>query len=316
MAMKIAEKVVQSVDAFFSSGATGSVTNHDARARTESGQAKRKATEAASIDFVQAAMKAGLGAMAEVTQEHLALMESRTSALETRASRIEGTLVEADSALKGVKEDVQTSADRMETLEKEMGDLRLQLASPPTGAQPPPPASQVGASPETRCRLWATMGSLGWDCDAHTLLSRAKEVLQLASVPPESYTCLAAKKTPGSAVGLRFNSVAELEDANAKVYSLRKSFLESGSCVWLNFSKSREEMAPARIFHKASDLLQQMLAEKLPGEKVEKVPAGKIIKVKGAMVAFVSNGQLRFTSSSKEHFTQNQLDEVKAFAES
>ena len=92
-----------------------------------------------------------------------------------------------------------------------------------------------------------------------------------------------------------------------------KAFLENKKKkVWLSNKKTPEERWPAKVIHRAYELICQHIQ---PSTRGEKISYGKQIKVDGRVVAFTCKGALQWSSASHALIAEAERDQIKAFAE-
>ena len=342
----LAQSFTAGLDRFLSNGRTGGGGGQSSPdkapaskvSRTTFGE-KRKPDEPVTHAFLEDAMRAGMGGFAEVAAQHFARIDSRQTAVEMNVHNIGEDVqsLKAENAkMKGDQDDLrktiasmkeemialqgalgegsqQQQRQEVEKLQKEVQDMLTRI---PQESEKIKNIAPSGSSC-SGLRLWATIGCLGWDLPAHEQLTRARQLLQEAGVDASKYSCLSAKRDPGSIVNLRFNAESDLEDAKMCVRAAAKSWLDSGKRAWLDNMKSTQERKPAILIHRASDLANQILQKKGGVVKeVEKVMGGKQIKINSVVVAYAFGCQLRWAPAAHEYFNQDEQDEVKGFAES
>ena len=90
---------------------------------------------------------------------------------------------------------------------------------------------------------------------------------------------------------------------------MRKEFVNCRS-VWLDAAKTREELAPNRMFHRVAEYLEAMNPEK----NVEKNPKLKTVKVGADVIGYPRSNAWQWTEKAADHFTKEQLDMAAAYA--
>jgi len=213
--------------------------------------------------------------------------------------------------------EVRELQGQVEKLQKESTE---RCENPPGLSSIPAPTSAFSTPGRSQgkipyeMRVVARIGNLGWDSDQATIMKRAKEVLSKAGIAPADYTGLSPTRREGSLAELCFSNPMLLTQAKFAIRDLNKSYRE-GKTVWLDVKKDREELRPARIVHRISDLISEAESgreDKLP---VDKVLNGKYVKVGDDKAGYCAKGLWVWTTFSTSRYTQEFRDMAKAFAE-
>jgi len=188
-----------------------------------------------------------------------------------------------------------------EALEAKALQISDALKAAPAPATPSSDASTKSSAGDWVAEIpyeqppYARIGNLGWDAEPSVLLPRAKEVLEKCGIQPSDYKCLSAVREKGSVVGLTFTSPARLQQAKREVAALNHTCAGMTKPVWLNVEKSRAELAPARLIHRATDMLTEVESTKPDPKAVEKILNGKQIKIDHKMIAWSFQGRLQWS---------------------
>lgn len=150
------------------------------------------------------------------------------------------------------------------------------------------------------------------------MTKRCADVLQAANVPPDNIVWsspLVGRGGRGSACQVQFRSPGALQLAKAKIRELKNSY-EEGRNVWLDIQKSRDQLRPSRMTHRACEVIEDFERARPDAMTVEKLLASKTIKVGGNRVAFVLDNTIRFTVWAMARYSHEQLDIVKGYCDS
>jgi len=218
---------------------------------------------------------------------------------------------ENDKKWKAVQEEVQKLANGGARQAVNPGSSRSPTVAPRAAGQATTPFDQ---------RVVARMGNLGWDCSKEVVTTRAKEVLEKAGIKPGDYVGLAASfKQKGSSAELCFNTPILLQKAKFAISDLDVSYRDDKAPVWLNVKKDREEMRPARVVHRVTDLIEEAESGREDKLEVEKVMNGKKVLVgpKGSqhIAGYSNKGVWIWTQWSRSRYTEEFLEMAKAYAE-
>ena len=164
-------------------------------------------------------------------------------------------------------------------------------------------------------RTIARIGNLGWDTEADLIIARAKDVLQKAGVDDGQFRGLSAPRRKGSMAELVFMSAASLQAARVLVQSLQMSFPEGHGMVWLDARLERSETRPARLVHRAAEMMEDVEAKREDRLPIAKKTGGKYIELGGRKAGFSHNGKWVFTELAKQRYQQESLEMIKSYAE-
>ena len=184
--------------------------------------------------------------------------------------------------------------------------------SPSTASTILPGTSSGRIPPEMR--VVAKIGNLGWDEKKEVIVKRAKEILIQAGVSQDDFTGLSATRREGSQAELCFNSPILLQKAKFSVRALEASFTNDKP-VWLDVRKDREELRPARVVHRITDLITEAESGRSDKMPVEKFLNGKYVKVGTERAGYTNKGSWVWTSFANGRYNQEFRDMAKAFAE-
>jgi len=231
--------------------------------------------------------------------------ESLEAGIEAQAKANE-ELMSQVKVLQGQVADLQKSS--AQKCEKPPG-----LSHSPSTASTVPPGTSSGRTPP-EMRVVARIGNLGWDEKKEVIVKRAKEILMKAGVGQDDYIGVSATRKEGSQAELCFNSPILLQKAKFSVRALEFCFTNDKP-VWLDVRKDFEELRPARIVHRITDLITEAesgRSDKLP---VEKFLNGKYVKVGTDRAGYTCKGSWVWTSFATGRYDQEFRDMAKAFAE-
>jgi len=249
-----------------------------------------------------------LAALADATDQGFA--ELKQDLDEEKKARVTSQ-EENDKKWKDVKEEVhKLSSGGVRQTVNPGPSMRSAVASPAAGH----------ASTPFDQRVVARMGNLGWDCSKEIATTRAKEVLEKAGVKPGDYVGLAASfGQKGSSVELCFTSPMLLQKAKFAISDLEVAYRTDKAPVWLNVKKDREEMRPARVVHRVTDLIEEAESGRSDGLEVEKKMNGKKVLLgpqgNQHIAGYSNKGVWMWTQWSRNRYTQEFLEMAKAFAE-
>ena len=112
----------------------------------------------------------------------------------------------------------------------------------------------TSASIPCESRTHATIGGFQWNTAGTELTRLATDLLQKAGVPDKDYRHMHAARDLGSTVSLVFHSPAKLQEARLAIRCLGHTHGEP--VLWLDASKTRDELRPARLVHRAANALR------------------------------------------------------------
>jgi len=235
-------------------------------------------------------------------------------------------IVELRKELEGLKAKVDSGAasaalptdlrDRVAAVEEELVKSQRDRATPVAESNGQHKSDWLHGIPESE-RKYARIGNLGWDEQSPTLIKRAKELLEKIGVQADEYSCLSAVRNPGSLVGLTFKSADRLQEAKRAVRALCATAPGAKNPMWLDIEKSRKELAPARLIHRAFDMVTELEGARPDGKTdIEKKMNGKQIKVGGTtLVCWSFHGQLQWSNWAQKRYSAEEIQQVTAYCE-
>ncbi len=284
--------------------------------------------------WIGGAVSAAFTAFGEHIEDRVLEVEAKIKTREEEAIWLKGQVEELQSKLVALTpvdfDDGQTNAAltaRFAQVDQQIQELKSVQAAPlpPPGlggragssisSDASPPGDWLSEVPP-ELRRYARLGNLGFDTDAPTLLTRAKAFLTSIGVAPEDYKCLQAVRDPGSICSLTFSDSVKLQDA--KRASRVLSFTQPGCAkpTWLDVEKSKAELKPARIIHRAAELITDFETGRPDRQDVTKILNGKQIKIEGRLVCYTYRGTLQWASLGLSRYSADERMQVAAFAES
>ena len=165
-------------------------------------------------------------------------------------------------------------------------------------------------------RTLATIGGFQWNTAGADLVKLATECLERAGVPSSDFKFLHAPRDPGSIVSLVFTGPHKLQEARLAVKCSKYS--HGSRTIWLDAAKTREELRPARLVHRAAEAilnLENGLSEN-DRRKVEKVMSGKQVKAGGTVMGYTYQGNWIWAQAAVTRYDSSSLEMVKAWIES
>lgn len=191
-----------------------------------------------------------------------------------------------------------------------------QRPMPPQAAHAPAPPPQRSFPPSSQPRLLARLGNLGWDTPAEVLMQRATELLESAGVPHNAVTALTpmvGKAGTGSACEAMFITENALQQAKLKTRGIRKTWVE-GKSAWLDFKKSREELAPARTIHRCAELVEDVEMRRPDRGEVVKNVGAKLVMVNQQRCFYTVGGVLKATHFAAKRYSDAELASIVDFS--
>ena len=160
----------------------------------------------------------------------------------------------------------------------------------------------------------AKIGGFVYDTLAQEMIDFAKAKLGEAGVAPDSFRHLHSPMDKGSWLLLTFSSPELLQDARMAFRS--HAFECNGRKIWLDAAKTKAELRPARLIHRAFTAVTEEEATQPVKMEVEKNMKGKQLKVGRDIAAFTLNGQLKWTSFAKNRYGSEKCEILRAWVES
>ena len=248
---------------------------------------------------------------AMATRAELVELNRKVGALTAKLAEVQGEQQTAEAVLTG----------RLTEAEKALEDVATQARS-----QGQPPGLQAQPSPVPgiqdlpyEARTTAILGNLGWDDKGADLLAEARRILALAGVDVATYDGLSAmanRQDEGSAAALVFRSPGELQKAKLLVRAVALNGLQ-GKLVWLDARKTRLELKPARIIHRAAQMLADFEGALAPASQLEitKMMAAKYLCNNNGRILYTLRGKIFWAPEGVARYTAEQRDIVAGFAE-
>lgn len=178
--------------------------------------------------------------------------------------------------------------------------------------------SVAGLGIENSLERWrhARLGNVGWDAPSDVLLNRATDILQELGVTESVVVSMAASVSRagvGSSVEILFDTPGSLQAAKIK---LRTKVVQiEDRRVWLDIQKSRAVLRPARLIHRAAELLQQVEAERIDAKDVEKNAGAKHIDIGGNRGFFSLRSELKATTWAQQRYSKDKLIALREYDE-
>ncbi len=115
---------------------------------------------------------------------------------------------------------------------------------------------------------------------------------------------------------MTFDTSELLQEAKRKVRHAEITLDICTKPVWLDIEKTRTELRPARIIHRATEMLEEIESLKVEKITIEKFINGKQIKSQGKMLAWSFHGALQYSAYARQRYSEEERQQVVAFAES
>jgi hypothetical protein len=250
-----------------------------ARARTED------ASIAQMLDLMRQENHNNFGRMGGRIDEQHHELES----MQIAAVQIKGQVGSLATAISTLQNDAGTQKDRLAAMDAAITGLQRDSSMRPVAPSGPSASSDLwtnaqscehpeqhsftspkpvlSLAPEAipcSMRRDALFGNLGWDTDAATLLQRAKDVLtEIGCLDTVDSMKATFSRSPGSSIDILFKAPEALTRAREMLSALKKVYRtdELDKCVVLVIRKSREELRPNRLVHRAAEFLEEAIRE-------------------------------------------------------
>lgn len=260
---------------------------------TEGQEPKLVPVAPATAEWVQDVVGAGITTVATKMHERLLPIESELITHQEKIEKIDTTL--------------QAHKDAIEDLQRKFEGLSAR-----TQAQQPSPPVQESIPHELRCH--AVIGGLGYDTPAETLIERAKQLLTEARIPAESYYDIKAmREGPGSMCEMYFKEAGMLTKAKWAVSTLKKC-VHGNKPAWLDAKKTKQELRPARMVHRACEVLQSYEDSKIHKAVLSKNMIDKKVLRNGVAVGASRYGKWMWTEEGAQHYTEEQRKHAEDWA--
>ena len=265
------------------------------------------------------------GAVGNATTGIAVMMHEELQLRDQRITVVQAAQVNADATIAAMGE-------KLETLETTVNELtRRQDAGGDAVMGNDEAAQAINARIErieqrsgTEGPVSVRVGNLGWDTDGETLKARCKEVFVAADVKPTEHSDFLAmvnrRLNTGSAVECIFHNGADFTKAAFNVKLLAKKFEGTGDrTVWLDKKKTREDLRPNRMVHRAADSLQQLelLLAEVDRKKIERFPRDGEVRTGQIALGWVGAGgrTWHWTGEASERYASEKLTRIKAYCE-
>ena len=245
------------------------------------------------------------------TQTEVAQLSQKISELTSKLEVVQSQAANAESMLTG----------RLAEAEKAVEEVASQVTARGSGS--PPGLAAIGATAAHELpyesRTTAMLGGLGWDNKGCELLTEANRILSLAGVLSTSYEGLSAmvnRADEGSAAALVFHSAKELQKTKLLVRAANATGLQ-GKLVWLDARKTRLEMKPARVIHRAAQMLSDFEGNRVQGGEllVNKNMAAKFLFNTNGRILYTLRGKVLWAPEGLARYDAEQRNIVEGFAE-
>ena len=288
---------------------------------------------------VEEMLKAGMGAVATVVETRITTVESSVTELAGKSNELEVKMMKMEEALARQNADIEAlraslakheawCAEKFATLDKrqaeQAGILDKIVVPTPTGngssttppthlASPNVPVNANADIPYEQ-RTVAKIGGFAFDTPAAEMCDFAKAKLEVAGVNADNYSNLHSPHAKGSWLLLTFSTAKALQDARM-TFQARK-FESNGRKIWLDAAKTRAELRPARLIHRAFTAISDQEKDKTDTMDVEKNLKGKQVKVGQEVAAYTLNSELKWTTFARQRYGEETCDVLRAWVES
>ena len=251
-------------------------------------------------------------------------VEERFQQVENKITDTEAKLLARVNQLEGIvhqnKKEMENQLIKakaaFDSLEEEFKHVKEQASSAPLSPAGSSIKSAASSVPYEQ-RTQATLGCLGWDTPADQLVQRGEQVLgDCGYKKPDHYTAISCpRRDGGSLCHVHFSSATVLQEAKLKVRTLSKVYHQERQ-VWLDASKSREELAPNRYLHRMAthlELLQNMKQD--PEPVIKNVPT-KTMTIGGVLIGYASSAGWTWGAKSIDKIALQDQPQALAYATS
>ena len=243
-------------------------------------------------DWLQLAVKDSLIAFGTAVDQQL---DTIRGSIKEVADAVEQDATKVDEALTIVEKKFQEMDVKIDTLEQDNVNLKAELAQmkirqdttdaavassssngqhsaiPPTvplcpsqqaaNVTPMAQADSMAEKQTIRSQGLVRFGSLGWNESPEELVRRTQQVIQQCNFAPGMFTSLqSSRRDGGSTVDAVMLTPIELERAKSAVRCAGIKFGNDPATpsVWLDLRKTREELRPARLTHRAHEYVEHL----------------------------------------------------------
>ena len=288
---------------------------------------------------VEEMLKAGMGAVATVVETRINTVESSVTELAGKNNEMEGKMFKMEEALARQNSEIAvlraafakheaSCAEKFSALDKRQAEQTLILdrivvptpgeagssSNMPTNSASPQVPVNANADIPYELRTIAKIGGFVFDTPAAEMCDFAKAKLTEAGVSPESYSNLHSPHQKGSWLLLTFSTPKALQDARMALQA--RAFECKGRKIWLDAAKTKAELLPARLIHRAFTAISEQETGKDDAKGVEKNLKGKQVKVGNEIAAYTLNSQLKWTTFARQRYGEETCDVLRAWAES
>ena len=284
---------------------------------------------------VQDMLKAGMMAVAEKVELRFTKVEEETEDIKVTCARLEARLSETERLLQKqqadhdeLKQDLADSKVNFErrianvevlcaTFEdkfKQQSDTVDRLLTPNANAASGSTSSQGAASMANantddvpyHLRVVAKIGGFVYDTDAEEMVSKCRTELAAAGVEA-TFKHLHCPRNKGSWCLLTFDTPANL--ARARMAFQARKVVHNGRSIWLDAAKTRAELLPSRLVHRAHTCVSSCEDER-EGDKLvlEKDMRGKQLKAGRQVIGYSLRGEWKWTTFSENRYAKETLD--------
>ena len=305
----------------------------DARSSKGAGKQETEGLSDASRVHVEEMLKAGMSAVASVVESRISTVETsvtdlagKTSELEDEVRKVKDSMAKQSAEIAALRESLgkheASCNDRFAHLEKRQAEQASILdkivtpdsAASTSGSSQRPPAANANADVPYEQRVVAKIGGFTYDSLASDMTSFAIEKLTEIGVAPDSYNHLHCPFAKGSWLLVTFEKPQILQRARMAFQS--HQFTLHGRRIWLDAAKTKAELKPARLIHRAMTALTEQEKDRQDRQDLEKVMKGKQVKMGRTVLAFTLNSELKWTTAAKERYGEDQCDLMRGWCES
>ena len=227
----------------------------------------------------------------------------------TKLQQVNERLDKVEKVQAEEKDKVGKHTESIKALEDKFQQLSTSAGSAATQQTP-----QQHQSLPLELRCHAVIGGLGYDTPADTLIERAKQLLEEARIPVDSYYDIKALRSgPGSMCEVYFKEAGTLTKAKWAVSSLAKR-LHGDKPAWLDAKKTKMELRPARMVHRACEVLQSFEDSKPDKVILTKNMVDKKILRSGVAIGASRYGKWVWTSAAEQLYTNEQRKHAEEWA--
>ena len=282
-------------------------------------------------------LKAGMMAVAEKVELRFTKVEADTEDIKVSCARLEARVAETERLLEKQKAEhdelkqdvvdgnanferrianVESMCAVFEDKFKQQSDTVDKLLTPNrgwstgAGSSQGAPAGMANANSDDtpyHLRVLAKIGGFVYDTDAEVMLTQCRMQLTDAGVHESTYKHLHCPRTKGSWCLLTFDTPANL--ARARLAFQARKIVHGGRRIWLDAAKTRAELLPSRLVHRAHTCVSSSEEERADGKLVlEKDMRGKQLKAGRHVLGYSLRGEWKWTSFSEDRYSKETLE--------